>query len=785
MKKISLALLLLISWIAGYSQNEPYSRVRIFYTSERLPQLLSLGIDPEGSGKAGCWMICEISAHDVDRVRDAGFTVETLIDDVTYYYQDRNENPYKYPQEASRSMDCSGTQTIATPQHFRGGSMGGFCTLAEMLAQLDSMRLHYPNLISVKQAVGTIQTVGGRSLYYVKISDNPDVSEAEPGVLYSALTHAREPMGMQGLLFYMWYLLENYGSNPEITALVNNEELFFIPCVNPDGYEYNRSTNPSGGGTWRKNRKNNGGSYGIDLNRNYGNMWGYDNTGSSSVATDETYRGTAGFSEAETQAMKWFCENHSISTLIDYHCYSNLLIYPWSYLADYLTPDSNLYRSYSSLMVASNGYLAGTPSQTVGYTGNGGSIDWFYGEQSSKNKIMCWSPEAGDAADGFWPASSRIEDIAKVNVEQDLYVARFAGRYAQFTDNESRLLSQSSGFLNFSLQRLGLSASSFTLTLVPVSGNILSVGAPKTLSGMNVMELRNDSISYALSPSVVQGEELVFVMQIDNGLYTINDTLRKFYGAPVQVFSDLCANTTAWTAGGWAVSTSQYHSAPSSITDSPSGNYASNLNKSMTLSSTIDLSNKIYAQLNFWAKWDLENDYDYVQVKVSTDNGTTWTPLCGKYTNPGSSYQILNSPLYDGTQSGWVKEEIDLSDYLNHSIKLRFTLVSDGFTSGDGFYFDDIEVIALNQPVTGVESTGRENQIRIFPNPGNGKFHIELTSSESALLKIYSMQGRLIKSMSISDGNVDLEDVSSGMYLIIAEQNGKEYRGRIVVNQLP
>ncbi len=117
----------------------------------------------------------------------------------------------------------------------------------------------------------------------VKISDNPNVNETEPEVLYTALHHAREPVGAMQMLFYMYYLLENYDNDPFIQALVDNTEMYFVPVVNPDGYVYNQTTNPNGGGMWRKNRRNNGsaGLYGSDLNRNYGYMWGYDNNGSS------------------------------------------------------------------------------------------------------------------------------------------------------------------------------------------------------------------------------------------------------------------------------------------------------------------------------------------------------------------------------------------------------------------------------------------------------------------------------------------------------------------------
>ena len=110
----------------------------------------------------------------------------------------------------------------------------------------------------------TSHTWEGRSLYWLKISNNPNVNQSKPQVLYTAIHHAREPESLVELVYYMWYLLENYNTNAEIKYLVDNLEMYFVPCVNPDGYIYNYTTNPNGGGLWRKNRRNNGdGTYGV------------------------------------------------------------------------------------------------------------------------------------------------------------------------------------------------------------------------------------------------------------------------------------------------------------------------------------------------------------------------------------------------------------------------------------------------------------------------------------------------------------------------------------------
>ncbi|MFH0864884.1 MAG: M14 family zinc carboxypeptidase [Bacteroidota bacterium] len=776
MKIFFLVFGILAIFFTAPAQQQKYSKLKIATGSDGLMQLAVLGIPvDEGMYKKGEYFIGELSENDILKLDENGFIYDILVDDMSAFYSDRNLYPEKHSVPV-KSSGCGSTAVIQTPSHFVLGSVGGFYTLAELYAQLDSMRVNFPNLLSVKQQIGTINSIEGRPTYYIRISDNPDVDESEPEVMYTGLTHAREPMGMQQLVFFMWYLLENYNTNNEIHQLLDNTELYFIPCNNPDGYNYNCVSEPSGGGMWRKNRRNNGsGDYGVDLNRNYGYEWGYDDYGSSDDPADDAYRGTTGFSEPETQTMKWFCEYRNIVLAIDYHCYSNLLIYPWSYIAGAETPDSLIYHAYSKLMTEVNAYAYGTPDQTVGYVANGVSLDWYYGEQGTKNKIIGFSPEAGDASDGFWPASNRIEVIAKVNVEQNMYIVRFAGKYAKANDLTPYIVSQPNGYLKFDIQRLGLaSPATFTVSLQPLTSNISSVGGSKVYSSLTLLQQVTDSISYSLSGGIQSGDVIKYLLCVNNGLYTVSDTITKIYGTPFIAFNDNCSSITNWTAGGWGICTSQYYSATSSIADSPTGNYSDNANKSVTLNAAVDLTNCAAAILNFWTKWDIEAGYDYVQVKASTDGGTSWTPLCGKYTKPGSLYQIQDSPLYDGSQSSWVQEEINLSDYLGQSIKLRFTLVSDGYSTGDGFFFDDITVTKINNPYTGIIDAEGNNNVYVsepYPNPTGNNFSVSYTlydRNQNTLLKIYDALGRIVSVIQLTEVKdsllLNVSEFESGIY---------------------
>ncbi|NJL75266.1 MAG: zinc carboxypeptidase, partial [Saprospiraceae bacterium] len=110
--------------------------------------------------------------------------------------------------------------------------------------------------------------------------------------------------------------------------LINNRQLYFVPVVNPDGYVYNQSTNPNGGGMWRKNRRNNTGSCeGVDLNRNYDWMWS-STTGSSGDTCNDTYRGTAPFSEPESQAIRDFTTSINPPIAFTTHTFDGSYLFP-------------------------------------------------------------------------------------------------------------------------------------------------------------------------------------------------------------------------------------------------------------------------------------------------------------------------------------------------------------------------------------------------------------------------------------------------------------------------
>ncbi|MBN2173617.1 MAG: immune inhibitor A [Bacteroidales bacterium] len=739
MKKSCLLIFALSISFASFSQVK-YSKVKIY--TENLEQIARLGIAvEEGEHKMGEYLITDLSENELACLEKAHIHYEIQLNDVASYYWERNKG------KSFQIADYKNPGDYEVPENFEFGSMSGHATYDEITDNLDNMLNLFPNLITEKESIG--QTIEGREMWMVKISDNPNLNEAEPEVFYNALTHAREPAGAMSLLFYMYYLLENYNTDPFIQTLVDNTEMYFVTVVNPDGYVYNQTTNPNGGGMWRKNRRDNGdGTYGVDLNRNYGYMWGYDNYGSSPNPGSETYRGTAPFSEPEIDNIRIFCESHEFKTSINYHTYGGRLLYPWDY--DYITcPDNDILHAFGEVMIRDNQYNL---SQGIYmYAMNGSADDWQYGEQTTKGKMFAYLPELGTNNDGFWCPIDRIIPIAQENMIQNIMLASFAGKYAEVNNLSGTIIPELNNYQVFDIKRYGLTEGLYTVSLIPVSPEIISVGEPKPFPNLELLEQQTDSIAFILDPEVANGTEIIIVLSLFNGDYYVNDTLTKIFGEPVNIFTDNCSNMDNWTSSQWGVTGSSYISPYGSITDSPGGNYSNNQTRTITLNDAIDLDETVYAVLNFWARWEIETGYDYVQLLISTDNGISWSPMQGKYTITGNENQASGEPVYDGFQTEWVKEEINLSDYLGNMILFRFVLNSDYSTVEDGYYFDDFIVTVVMPGTTGtVEPANVAKKIEFsdpIPNPAQNAVQFIFTSLNTVLnasFNIYNAIGQKV-----------------------------------------
>ena len=754
---------LLFSFIflsSAYSQN--YKQVKIYLHSRAdIKSLYELGIDFDHAeytkDKA---LIIFVNERQFSILKISGFRYDILIDDWFKYYNKRQKL-----SQSQKENYLDRSKRVYNVSHFGFGSMGGYYTLNEVIAQLDTMRMLYPNLITEKQSIGN--TIESRPMYVVKISDNPDVNEDEPRVLYTALHHAREPEGMMQLIYFMYYLLENYNTDPTIHYLIDNRELYFIPVVNPDGYEYNRQTNPDGGGFWRKNRRQIGSDYGVDLNRNYGPTayWNSLNNGSSLTPGSQDYRGTAPFSEPETQNIRDFVAGKGIKNALNYHTFGDYLIYPYGALGTE-TPDSLIFRKFASDMTGFNSYSQGTDQETVGYSTRGNSDDYLYDGDIALNggKIFAMTPEVGTGSDGFWPPQSRIFPLAEENIAPNLYYAWVAGGYVSLENtNFSQKYFLPGDVVEFkaTMKNIGLSeAKNISVNLSTLSSydevNMSSASIDSIASGEDTTISIPFTFTISNEAQADQKIKLLLTSSV-GGVEMSKDTIEIIVGLPEFAFDDTTNDpsenwivTSTPSDPKWEATTESYHSAPTSFTDSKNGNYADNATVTMTLKNSVKLSGFRNPHLRFWTKYDIESDWDYGQVKISTDDGVTWLPLEGQYTEPGvGSFQPNGEPVYDGTKLNWVLEDISLAAYSSNQVKLQFELKSDGNVNRDGWYVDDIGIVAYD--ILPVELTS------FTANLSDSKIYLKWSTATELNNNGFEIERGLIKSD--EKGNPDYKTI--------------------------
>jgi hypothetical protein len=672
------------------------------------------------------------------------------------------------------------------PSEFNLGIMGGCLTVDAMESELDDMRSYSQsnglNIVSVKQDASTTgrktwgnpattianpqydaadsaqgpQTYTGQgntrwdpqTMYYVRITGNESSSTegSKPQMLFTSMIHAREVSALMNNIYFMWYIIENYNTDAAIKNLVDNNELYFIPVVNPDGLRWNEhldtvadGTVDDGGFFQRKNlRPNTGGTTnttttrGVDINRNFDYFWGTAGSGSSGTPSNDSYRGPAPESEPETKIIKEFVQSRNFKTAIWNHSFANSIPHPYGGNPSFVSGREDEMHEMHSDMTKYNRYVSGA---TIFSPSNGIADDWMLGGAADANgsvgsgeNVLATTPEHGST--GFWPDPNDIVPIAKRSVRISLMGAYYGGKYAKFHDLTQSDISSLTSNLTFGIERVGQTSSDFTLVVTPISANITTINSPATLAGMTILEQRDVTAALTLDPSIQPNDKIEYKVQLSNDdgvFYEVN--IEKYY-QPTILFSHNpdSDGLTGWTNSGWSNTTADAYSGSNALRTGNAVPYANNTTKTLTTSSTYDLSNSTEVLIQFYSKWDIERNFDLVEFQAST-NGSTWTTLNGIYTKPKSSsntndhalkgatdegFQGNNSSghVYDGDQfDNWVMEEIVISAtnnatvFNNPNVSFRFRMRSDSenefesySANAEGFFIDDFKVIGIQIP---------------------------------------------------------------------------------------
>lgn len=748
-----------------------FSQVRIYATNDAdFDRMMNAGLHIDhANSKPGYFLDAWLSEEEISMLIKSGVPYEVLVDDWMEYY---NAQPLMTNAEITDQMNHVYEKDNIS--HSIYGSMGGYMTYSEVVAKLDSMRMWYPQFISQKFSVGT--TIENREMWCVRVTNGPNAPTGRPEVMLHALIHAREPESMETQFYYMFWLFENYNTDPIARYILNNREIYWIPVLNADGYVYNQTTNPTGGGMWRCNRHITSGNCGpVDINRNFGTyqFWNSPNGGSSTnncSGGQGTYRGTLPFSEIETNNMKNFVNSRNFKTAFSAHTHGNLLIKPWCWQDPIGTPDDGIFNIFLADMKAVNGYTVGFPSQTVGYQVRGGTDDWYYND-SGHTKIFGITPETGTS---FWPTQNLIIPLAQGMLHANQYITLVAGPYVNYVssnfDQPSYVPGGSGNFKVRFLNKGLMPANNTKIILTPANG---SITIPTQQLTFNTASFQQDSatFNFTISGSAQNNCYIpcfLTIKQDTSTIYTQGVYVPLGTPTPTVILDDNGSTFANWTAGGtgttWNVSTSQFHSSPSSFTESPSGSYPANCDLQMTLTTPLNISTNPVVTLSFWHRYATELNYDYCKVEVSGDGGLNWNLVT----------------QYHGTLSTWTQQTFDISRYANGSanMKVRFRLTSDAGVQADGWYVDDI--VITKYCVGLITATGGNSEIpnrfallQNYPNPFNPETLIkyEIAEKTNVKLTVYDVLGRTaltlvneVKAPGSYGVKFDGSNLASGLY---------------------
>jgi hypothetical protein len=287
--RLALFALLTVAGSAGAAGERPIEvRIEIDDRSqlEHLTRLVSV------SDVRGNQVTAVVIPHQLDLLRDAGFSWRA----VAKREMTQDEMcPIGWVDDPARSWDC-------------------YPTYAQYVGLMERFSADYPDLCRLESLGPTSNRVRPHDLWALRISDFPDIEEAEPEVMLTSTMHGNEATGFVLMLRLIHELLEGYGVDPQTTALVDDLEIWINPNANPDGTYF--AGDDTVAGAIRFYSTPEGDATAIDPNRNFpdpddgdhpdGNPWW-----------------------AETQAMMAFAESHTTTLSANLHDGSEVVNYPW------------------------------------------------------------------------------------------------------------------------------------------------------------------------------------------------------------------------------------------------------------------------------------------------------------------------------------------------------------------------------------------------------------------------------------------------------------------------
>lgn len=585
---------------------------------------------------------------------------------------------------------------------------GDAATSGTIMWYLNQLVVRYPGLASLINAGSSLE---GRPIWVLRIA-NDAVAGPKPGVCYYACQHAREWITTTTVPYHARHLLESYATDATVRDMVDRVEIFLIPVVNPDGYEYTWTNDR----LWRKNRRLiSGTTYGVDLNRNWGYAWGYDNDGSSPSASSQTYRGSGPFSEPETQVLRDFLIAHpNIRAALDIHSYSQLILWPWGHIPD-LSPDdaefADVGLDMKALMFGVHGkiYTAG-PTYTTIYPVNGDACDWAYAERGVLAMSFELRPENGPFGTGFeLPANEIIPQNEELEpaivrltnshwVRSPVVIDLPAGTPAEIVPGQAvavpvtvrsnfETLTPGSAKLYY---RFAPSEAYIEAPLQALGGDDYQAVLPATNCASQpqfYFAAASDEGSLVTNP--YPGASAPYTATLATGRFYVND-LESDPGWSIAAGSEWQWGTPLGLGSVNKDPTSAHSGTHVYGYDlAGDGNYAVNLPAKYLATTALDCTNRYGVHLRFWRWLGVESafHFDEATMEVSS-NGASWTVIW-RATDTGANV----------ADTVWKFQDFDISAVADNqpSVYVRWGMgPTDDSQNYPGWNIDDVELYATS-----------------------------------------------------------------------------------------
>ncbi|MEO1009008.1 MAG: M14 family zinc carboxypeptidase [Planctomycetota bacterium] len=535
------------------------------------------------------------------------------------------------------------------------------------------------------------QSLEGRDMPVLHL--NGDGRTDKPVLLINACQHAREWVNPAATTFVLEQLVAGYGSDPQITRLLDELEVIIAPMMNPDGFEFSWSDERF----WRKNRRDNGdGTFGVDLNRNWNVGWG--GPGSSGNTDSQTYRGTDIFSEPELQVFTSYVEGFRdrVVAHLDIHTYGQLILSAWSYKFE-PPPDISYYDAVGNAMgdaiFATNQerYTVGQGAGTL-YVAGGTAKDYGYGELDALGWTFELRPDSASEG-GFDPDPDQIIPTGEELLQAVLVLAEELAQPLRFhLEPQPRRVAIGEAFPQRFEIRDGVDA----LDPASVVG-FFRASADESFVEVGITPLGDEDFAIVL-PAMdceARGEFYVEASTVggDSYRFPADGAFEQRAAEIVATFEDACESVGGWTAGlpGDDASTGQWALGdPEATTAQPEDDHSPDgVNAWMTdpragssagsfdvddgatslLSPLLDaapdlglLDAEAYLTAHFWYSNDKGGGplNDELLVFLSNDDGTTFEQI-----------DRLRGPTV-----GWEQKRYRIADFVAPTDQMRLLVIA-------------------------------------------------------------------------------------------------------------